>query len=30
MEEIDAVHYFKTVMVIQQGPKSPEKEFLRV
>ena len=30
MQEIDAVHYFKTIMVIQQGPKSPEKEFLGV
>ena len=30
MEEIDAVHYFKTIMVIQQGPKSPEKEFFGV
>ena len=27
MEEIETAHYFKTIMVIHQGPKSPQKEF---
>ena len=30
MEKIDAAHYFKIIMVIQQGPKNRKKEFFRV
>ena len=30
MEEIDAAHYFKIIMVTQQGPKNRKKEFFRV
>ena len=28
MEEIDAAHYFKIIMVIQQGPKNRKKSSL--